>query len=133
MAWALGARSKQAGEALAALEIRLQAKHPRHRVKLARQELAGLARQLEAMSYRSVLARGFSVTRKADGAILRSALDARACQALHTELVDGTVDSRVIAETDAPAPPATPPAKRKTPRKRRNEPDEPTLFSMEED
>ena len=132
MAWALGAKSKLAGDALAALELRLKARHPRHRVALARQQLAALRRQLDAMSYRSVLARGFSVTRIADGAILRSADDAHAGQTLHTELADGTVNSRVIAETDAP-PPAAAPAKR-TPRpKRRDEPDAPTLFSMEED
>ena len=132
MAWALGARSKRAGDALTTLELRLRTKHPRHRVALARQELAGLARQLDAMSYRSVLARGFSVTRIADGTILRWAGDAHAGQTLHTELADGTVDSRVVAETDPP-PPATAPAKRTPRRKRRDEPDSPTLFSMEED
>ena len=45
----------------------LAAHHPRHRCRLARQQIDALARQLEVLSYRSVLARGFSVTRTASG------------------------------------------------------------------
>ena len=145
MAWALGGRSKRGGNALANLAIRIRAGQPAHRVALARQELAALARQLEAMTYRSVLARGFSVTRKADGTILRSALDARAGEIIRTEIADGTVDSCVTSDaTDAPRSklrrgagedtqtPAAGRTPRKTTRKRREGADEPTLFDVGE-
>jgi len=129
---------------------RLAALHPAHRAALARQQLASLARQLEAMSYRSVLARGFSVTRKTDGTILRSVDDVRNDEVLRTELADGTIDSVVIADRTAPprgkprrdedsqrqAPPAertTQNTAQKTKAKQRVESDEPMLFNMEED
>ena len=50
------------------------------------------ARQLEAMSYRNVLGRGFSVTRIA-GKIVRSIAEVGACAAVSTELADGTFQS----------------------------------------
>jgi len=150
MAWALGGRSKRASDVLSALESRLGAAHPTHRLALARHQLASLARQLEAMSYRSVLARGFSVTRKEDGTILRSTYDVQNEDVLRTELADGTIDSRVT--DDRAATPKGKPhrdedsqrqttsagrderkAARKTKAKRRADSDEPMLFSMEED
>ena len=140
MAWALGKRSKHAGSALADLAIRMRASHPSHRVRLARQRLGALARQLEAMSYRSVLARGFSVTRKDDGTILRTPGDAREGDSIRTELADGTVDSRVTGRNDTPgsklrrgedaekrAPEAT-----GTVRKRRRSSGGPTLFDVDQ-
>jgi len=142
MAWALGGRSKRAGDALADLALRMRAGHPTHRVRLARQRLAALGRQLEAMSYRSVLARGFSVTRKGD-AILRSAGDAQTGDIICTELADGTVDSRVTdRKTDVPGSklrrgageerpqPAAAPTAAKTVRKKRGDPGGPTLFDV---
>lgn len=93
--WALGARSKLASNSLTQLENQLQAVHPRHRFKLARQHVAAMQRQLEAMSYRNVLQRGFSVTRRANGCILRSAGQVRRGQAVETELADGRFRSVV--------------------------------------
>lgn len=126
LAWVLGGRSKRAGDVLAVLQRRLDAVHPRHRVELARQALTGATRQLEAMSYRSVLGRGFSVTRRA-GAILRSARAVAPGEALETELIDGLINSVVngsIAEhKDVSPPPAKPPR-----RKKDSSSDEPRLF-----
>jgi len=95
LAWSLGAKSKAAGDVLAGLDARLQAAHPRHRLKLARQQVAALGRQIEAMSYRSVLRRGFSVTRTAENIILRSAGQVSVGQRIETELADGKFTSMV--------------------------------------
>ena len=88
MRWAQGGRAKQANDAVAKLAGRLEASHPRHRVKLAAQQVTAIERQLESMSHRSVLKRGFSVTR-AGGTILRSVQQVRPAMAIETELADG--------------------------------------------
>lgn len=110
--WVLGARSKSAGDALAEVAGRLLAANPRHRVALARQKVEAALRQLESMSYRSVLGRGFSVTRGADGKILRSVGQVQAGQPIETELTDGRFGSIVGAagQTAAKSPvgPASP-------------------------
>jgi exonuclease VII large subunit len=134
--WVLGGRSKRSGDALTALAGRLEAAHPRHRLVLAAQKIAAAARQLEAMSYRGVLLRGFSVTR-AGGSIVRSAADVRAGQSLLTELLDGIIRSVVEPAGDAapngkPAPEvqtALPQTRRagRSRRPRRTE-DQPSLF-----
>ena len=103
--WALGGRSKHAGEAVSAAAGRLLAASPVHRLELARQQVSAAARQLEAMSYRAVLRRGFSVTRSQSGSILRSAGEAAAGELIETELADGRVSSRVTGG-EAPAPEA---------------------------
>ncbi|MFP4105049.1 MAG: exodeoxyribonuclease VII large subunit [Phycisphaerae bacterium] len=123
--WALGGRSKQAGDRLSALSARLGAVHPGGRLKLEKQKLASLHRQLEAMSYRNVLKRGYSVTRDADGKILRSAHASAAGDPLETELVDGKIRS-VVSGDKAPLPVKP----RKTSKKKPPTPDEdhPTLF-----
>jgi len=100
--WALGYRSKSGAEALAGLAGRLRAVHPRHRLALARRNVAAIHRQLEAMSYRSALMRGFSVTRLRGGAILRSAGQVRAGQSVETELADGRFRSVVDGRDDPP-------------------------------
>jgi exodeoxyribonuclease VII large subunit len=123
LAWVLGGRSKRAGDRLAAVAGRLGAAHPRHALALARQQVAAAARQLEAMSYRCVLARGFSVTRAA-GAVLRSVARVRPAMRIETELADGSFTSRA-----EPLPGAdherTPPAAR---RRRKRGDSGPTLF-----
>jgi exodeoxyribonuclease VII large subunit len=63
-------------------------------VALARQRIAAAAGQLEAMSHRRVLRRGFSVTRGGDGAILRSIAQVVPGQRVETELTDGRFASR---------------------------------------
>ncbi len=105
--WVLGARSKRAGEALSASASRLGAAHPRHRLALAQQKVSAIGRQLESMSHRNVLKRGFSVTRLAGGGILRSVEAVGAGKQVETELADGrftsTVDGRKT-RPDATAP-----------------------------
>jgi exodeoxyribonuclease VII large subunit len=95
LAWALGGRSKRCGDQLAAVAGRLLAAHPGGRLKLVRQQVEAAERQLEAMSYRGVLKRGFSLTRGAEGRIVRSVLDVREGEQIHTEVRDGSIASRV--------------------------------------
>jgi exodeoxyribonuclease VII large subunit len=98
--WALGGRSKRAGDLLTAAEVRLLAAHPRHRLRLAAQKIDAARRQLDALSYRNVLNRGFSVTRGKDGAILRSAGEVRPGDRVETELTDGRFPSVVREEPE---------------------------------
>jgi len=93
--WALGTQSKRAGDALAEITRRLGTVHPIHQLALARQRVEAVTRQLEAMSHRSVLKRGFTITRRPGGTVLRSADAATSGDLLETELHDGTVTSRV--------------------------------------
>ncbi len=102
LAWALGRRAKHASDALAMIVNRLAGAHPRHRLVLSRQRLTGLGKQLEAMSYKSVIKRGYSVTRIAGGQILRSVNDVSPGDRLETELSDGKITSRVAGEKTAP-------------------------------
>ncbi len=132
LAWALGARSKQAGDALVTAAGRLRSATPAHRVRLARQRVDAAARQLEAMTYRSVLNRGFSLTRSAEGAILRSTADAPPGSVVETELADGRFRSKVEggpAETAGTEPPKPAPRRRRRRRAQDDGPlDGPTLF-----
>jgi exodeoxyribonuclease VII large subunit len=129
LAWALGGRSKRAGDALAAVQSRLAAVHPRHRVRLARQGAEALARQLEAMSYRNVIERGFSVTRDASGGIVRFVRQAGEGELIQSELIDGLVESRVtqarLAEGDGGYEAQESPTRRRKAAKRGQRP---TLF-----
>ena len=103
--WVLGTRSKRAGDRLAALRSRLAAGHPRNRLYLARQQVLAAARQLDAMSYRSVLKRGYSVTRSAIGVILKSASQVAGGEKIETELADGKIASVVTGGKPPPPPP----------------------------
>ena len=107
MRWGQGARAKRVSDTLVKLAGRLEASHPRHRLKLAAQHLSAIERQLDAMSYRSVLGRGFSVTRSG-GKILRSVQQVRPGQAMETELADGKFTSTADLSANA-APPSPPP------------------------
>ncbi len=100
--WTLGARNKNAGDKLAAMLHRLAAVHPRNGLKLARQQVSAATRQLEAMSYRSVLKRGYSVTRGEHGAVIRSVRHARKGERMETQVADGTFTS-VVTEESTPA------------------------------
>ena len=98
LAWALGRRAKLTGDRLTEATRRLEGCSPVHRFALACQQVDAAARQLEAMSYRAVLGRGFSVTRDSDGKILRSAGETFDGQTITTELSDGKVAS-VVGQT----------------------------------
>ena len=127
LCWALGARSKRSGDALAALAGRLAAVHPRHRLRLARQQVSAAARQLEAMSHRGVLRRGFSVTRGARGTILRSVAEVARGDAVETELADGRFTGVVesVPAGGRGAKPDAPPPARAAPKRA---PQQPGLF-----
>jgi len=101
LAWRLGAMSKQASDRLNRSAGQLWSLHPRNAMQLANQKVASLQRQLEALSYRNVLRRGYSVTRRPDGRIVRSAGDVRRGDLIKTELADGSISSKVTA-SDAP-------------------------------
>ncbi|MBT3198987.1 MAG: exodeoxyribonuclease VII large subunit [Phycisphaerales bacterium] len=109
LTWSLGSRAKQTGDQLNEMLRRLQACSPVHRIALARQQIDAAARQLEAMSYRAVLGRGFSVTRDSDGNILRSKDAAIAGQTITTELSDGKLTS-VVGNTGVKRKKTPPPS-----------------------
>jgi len=102
--WVLGGRSKHAGDQLSAVQRRLVKVDPVHRLRLERQTLDALARQLESLSYRNVLRRGFSVTRTGDGKLLRSTSNVQPGQMVHTELSDGSFYSEVTEENSPTTP-----------------------------
>ena len=104
MAWSLGRRSKRSGDRLVDLRGRLAARSPVHQLVLAWQKIDAASRQLEAMSYRAVLHRGFSVTRRAGGQILRSTRQTKDGDRIRTELADGKITS-IVGNT---APKAAP-------------------------
>jgi len=112
MAWALGARSKHAGETLAEMQQRLARLHPRHKLNLATQKIHAAKRQLEAMSYRSVLKRGYAVTRDSRGAILRSAGQVKINELIQTELAYGKINSRVTSTGETAPTKTTMPARK---------------------
>ncbi|HUT59124.1 MAG TPA: exodeoxyribonuclease VII large subunit [Phycisphaerae bacterium] len=113
LAWVLGGRSKRAGDRLAEMTGRLRGAHPRGRLELAAARVEAARRQLEAMSYRGALKRGYSVTRGPDGTIVRSAAHARAGDAIVTEVCDGEIASRVTRTKHKPADTSPSPAGRK--------------------
>lgn len=81
-------------------------------VALLRQQTSSAeaaARSLELVGPHSVLRRGYSMTLRADGSIVRSAGDVGAGQTITTRLADGRFDSTVGGSSDRVAlPPAAP-------------------------
>lgn len=125
--WALGERNARAAARLAALDTRLAGVHPTGRLRLARQRVTAARRQLEALSYRSVLRRGFSVTRRADGDLVRSVEQVRPGERIETELADGRVRSTVDSG-DLAGPPANRPTRRRRASRPRPADEQPGLF-----
>lgn len=160
--WQLGALAKRAGDRLGRATARLAGANPMQTVRVRRcdvdlneRQLRTLTRALvarlserlerdervlEAMSYRSVLRRGYSVTRTGEGAIVRAPADAPPGTPLRTELAEGevrsTVDGAAEAAATPPAPSQPAPARpahphhsgRRRPRKPTWTEDEPGLF-----
>lgn len=90
-----------------------------------------LERELAIASPLSVLARGYSVTTRADGSVVRAAGDAPPGEAIITRLADGTVRSIVtdgVRDAGRPRPAAALPPRRPAKRKRRAGDDQPGLF-----
>ena len=104
-------------QAWSGLDRRLVRVEPRARVASARQRVAqasarlergqagalkreaarveAMARELEAVGPASVLERGYSITRRADGRMVRSAAGVKAGEQLVTQVSDGRIESRV--------------------------------------
>lgn len=78
----------------------------RRRVDEADQRIDVLAARVAVSDPRRALARGWSITRLADGSVVRSSSDIRAGTTLRTTLSDGTVTSVVIDPPDGNGPPA---------------------------
>ena len=77
----------------------------RRRTDDAARDLDVLAARVAATDPRRAMARGWSITRSADGAIVRSVADAPPGTELHTTLADGTVRS-TVDEASVDTPPA---------------------------
>lgn len=112
---ALRNQFQDAHERILRADSRLRAHHPASRYKLAsaqvksleqrlhqgvtmranhfRSQLDGLARELEALNPTKVLQRGYSMTTKKNGELIRSAKDVKQGDKLLTRLADGTVES----------------------------------------
>ncbi|MBL1218007.1 MAG: exodeoxyribonuclease VII large subunit [Planctomycetes bacterium] len=85
-----------------------------------------LAAQLQAVNPRSVLQRGYSITR-VGGTVVRDAADARPGEELETQVFRGRIRSRVMDSNDAGDEPAAPPPRR-TKRTARHGESGPSLF-----
>jgi exodeoxyribonuclease VII large subunit len=110
------------------LDARLRDAMPR-RLRGGRARLDALARQLDAVGPRSVLARGYSCTMRADGSIVRSAGDVRPGDSLRTRVAHGEIGS-VVSATDGSS--AVMPAIKKAPRPPRasRTPDSPATLDL---
>jgi exodeoxyribonuclease VII large subunit len=82
----------RAGERGNALGNRLEQSF-RVRVVRARQDLDGLSRVLDGVSYRAALARGFALVRGADGALKRSASSVSPAESLRIAFRDGEIEA----------------------------------------
>jgi exodeoxyribonuclease VII large subunit len=77
----------------------------------ARNQLEGLGRVLDSISYKSVLERGFALVRGEDGKVRRRAAAVKAGEALTLTFADGEAAATAAGAADAPKPRAkkTPP------------------------
>ncbi|MEK6676937.1 MAG: exodeoxyribonuclease VII large subunit [Planctomycetota bacterium] len=70
----------------------------RHRLTLLAEQLRGRHDLLSALGYKSILGRGFSITRrKKDGQIIRSTHQIHALDRIETELLEGRFESDIVA------------------------------------
>lgn len=60
------------------------------------QQLSHAEALCAALAPEAVLQRGYSLTRRADGQVLRNAADAQAGERLHTQLAEGSLESTVL-------------------------------------
>ena len=78
------------------------------RLKRLRDALREQTRVLDSVSYERVLARGFSLVTRVDGALVRSASSVASGDALRLRFADGEVDVTAGAPTGAPPLPSAP-------------------------
>jgi len=65
-------------------------------IRTKQQKVETLIRTITALSPQETLRRGYSITCKADGSLLRTTAEAKAGEALTTRLLDGTITSTVV-------------------------------------
>lgn len=66
-----------------------------HRLKDRKEKLNALGAHLEALSPLKVLERGYSITRNAQGKVIKKASEVRAGESISTKLAEGTITSQV--------------------------------------
>ncbi len=99
-------RLAQGAERVKSLEMRLN-RCQQARLNEATRRVEGLARILDSVSHRAVLARGFALVRGADGRVKRAAAAVATGESMTLTFADGTI-SVVAGEDDAPPKPAKP-------------------------
>jgi len=72
-----------------------------HRLKAGNEKLSGLGAQLEALSPLKVLDRGYSITRNANGEVIKSAAQLKSGETITTRLAQGEVTSQVSSTSRA--------------------------------
>ena len=70
------------------------------RMAMAKQRLDGQQRMLVAIDPAQVLQRGFSITQRRDGSLVRSVRDASAGERISTRVVDGKIESEVTRSSE---------------------------------
>ncbi len=96
-------------------------------VDRARQRYASLAKLLETLSYKNVLARGFALVRDAEGGPVRLAAEVARGAALEIEFADGRVAAMATESAGGPAKPKRQ-VKKPTTRTTDDKPDQGSLF-----
>ncbi len=114
-------RLQTEADRLAALQVRLEQQRPEHRLAMLQvrldegarhlrrlgerqvqaqsERLAALAGRLNALSPLAVIHRGYSVIRRADGAVVRQLADAPAGSSIRARLEDGWLEAEVTQQT----------------------------------
>src|SRR5690606_29892302 len=82
------------------------ARAPERTLVGAAQHVGALAREVRALDPARVVARGWSITRTADGQLVRRLDDAPPGTALHTTVADGTLESTVASHVHRPGDPS---------------------------
>jgi len=110
LAQAGSAAERRAGGRLDRVSARLSVSG-RHEIRHAQRRLDVVAARVRALDPALILGRGWSLTRRHDGALVRSVQDVSPGDDIVTHLSDGTLDSTIRALSDAgeprrPGPPA---------------------------
>ncbi len=87
-------RIRELEQRLDDLSTRLQ-RAVRQRLAIAQEKMAAMSAQLDTLSPLNVLSRGYSLTRSADGKLVRDAADVRPGDELITRVASGEITSRV--------------------------------------
>jgi exodeoxyribonuclease VII large subunit len=76
-------------------QSRLMFLHVYHTIKVARDRLSAITNQLDSLSPLKVLARGYSITFRRDGRILRKATEVEPQELIRSKLMEGEIVSKV--------------------------------------